>query len=135
MRRAAHQPTGPVALSWLFSQVMGCAAAMNSQSISVSQPEPSFEHKRDYKYIKAWETKPWVCQDRNKRGRGQAVALGACLHTSFAYTQSSHARSEACRAGAKAHPALRPALVRPGPGGSGTRCRCPGKGTAGHKSQ
>lgn len=70
---------------FLMSQVLGRAAAMNSHSITVSQPEPSFEHKRGHKYFKVWETKPWVCQDRHKRGHKQVLALRACLHAKSSF--------------------------------------------------
>lgn len=66
-----------------ISQLLGHAAAMNSLSINMSQSEPSSEHKRDYKYVKAWETKPWACQDRHKRGHRQV--LTACQHASFTH--------------------------------------------------
>lgn len=75
---------------FLISQLLGHAAAMNSQSINMSQLEPSFEHKQDYKYVKTWETKPWACQDRHKTGHRQVLTLGACqpcqLHTLKAAT-------------------------------------------------
>lgn len=50
--RSAHSTSGPVTPVFLISQVLGHAAAVSSQSIAVSQPELSPEHKRGYKYVK-----------------------------------------------------------------------------------
>lgn len=49
----------------------------HSNSYTVSQPGHSFEPKPGYKYVKDWETKPWVCQQRHKRGHTQILAARA----------------------------------------------------------
>lgn len=59
---------------FLISPVTGYATAMNFHNYAVSQPEPSFEPKPGYKYVKDWEAKPWACQGRHKEGHTQVPA-------------------------------------------------------------
>lgn len=54
---------------------------MNSWGIESARPQP--EHKWGYKYLKAWETKPWACQDRHKGGHRRLLAFGAWQYSSL----------------------------------------------------
>lgn len=107
---------------FLISPVTGYATVINSHSYAVSQPERSFEPKPGYKYVKDWEAKPWACQGRHKEGHTQVLAPRAPDRT------PGH---RLCWVGAE-H--IQPRILPPARA-SGTRRRCPGKGTAGRASR